>query len=286
MRNVLLTGLPRSGTTLVCHLLNKLPDTVALHEPLNPHLLMAPDRLDVCQKISLFCDKQRDQIRSSGTAVSKAMDGQVPSNPMADDVVGGQRLRQINGNEILVTNVRSYEFSIYVKHPAFFTGYLPGLIDSFECFAIVRNPLAVLLSWRDVPMPVAHGRAPSAELAAPALARALDHEPDVLCRQLILLDFFFERYVSFLQGRTLRYEDVILTDGRCLELIEPKARLLNAVLQSRNSRRLQTDPSVLHIADRLLQSDNACWNYYRRADVFSLLENNSLNPLQQSSIAD
>lgn len=31
-RNVVLTGLPRSGTTLVCYLLNKLPDTVALSE--------------------------------------------------------------------------------------------------------------------------------------------------------------------------------------------------------------------------------------------------------------
>lgn len=31
MRNVLITGTPRSGTTLLCSL-NKIPDTVALHE--------------------------------------------------------------------------------------------------------------------------------------------------------------------------------------------------------------------------------------------------------------
>ena len=35
MRNVLVTGTPRSGTTLICSLVNKLPDTVALHEPMN-----------------------------------------------------------------------------------------------------------------------------------------------------------------------------------------------------------------------------------------------------------
>ena len=29
-RNVLITGIPRSGTTLVCSLLNKVPDVVAL----------------------------------------------------------------------------------------------------------------------------------------------------------------------------------------------------------------------------------------------------------------
>jgi len=33
MPTTLLTGLPRSGTTLVCALLNRLPDTVALSEP-------------------------------------------------------------------------------------------------------------------------------------------------------------------------------------------------------------------------------------------------------------
>jgi len=32
-KNIILTGIPRSGTTLVCHLLNILYDTNALQEP-------------------------------------------------------------------------------------------------------------------------------------------------------------------------------------------------------------------------------------------------------------
>ena len=35
-RNIVLTGPGRSGTTLTCFLLNKLPDTVALSEPIAP----------------------------------------------------------------------------------------------------------------------------------------------------------------------------------------------------------------------------------------------------------
>ena len=35
-RNIVITGPGRSGTTLTCHLLNKLPNTVALSEPINP----------------------------------------------------------------------------------------------------------------------------------------------------------------------------------------------------------------------------------------------------------
>jgi hypothetical protein len=34
--NVVLTGLPRSGPKLACRLLNTLPDTVVLHEPIVP----------------------------------------------------------------------------------------------------------------------------------------------------------------------------------------------------------------------------------------------------------
>ena len=34
--DIILTGIARSGTTLSCSLLNKLPQCVALHEPMNP----------------------------------------------------------------------------------------------------------------------------------------------------------------------------------------------------------------------------------------------------------
>ncbi|HSK99870.1 MAG TPA: hypothetical protein VK869_06000, partial [Rubrobacteraceae bacterium] len=35
-RNIVITGPGRSGTTLTCFLLNKLPNTVALSEPISP----------------------------------------------------------------------------------------------------------------------------------------------------------------------------------------------------------------------------------------------------------
>ena len=35
-RTVLLTGLPRAGTTLCCHILNSCKGVLALHEPLSP----------------------------------------------------------------------------------------------------------------------------------------------------------------------------------------------------------------------------------------------------------
>ena len=37
---MLLTGLPRGGTTLACELLNHLPDVRALDEPMDPNRLL------------------------------------------------------------------------------------------------------------------------------------------------------------------------------------------------------------------------------------------------------
>ena len=271
MRNVLLTGLPRSGTTLICHLLNKLPDTVALHEPLNQELMLVEPAL-IIESINQFLSAQRIQILSSGSAVSKAMDGRVPTNPLGDDVVDGRRTNQLNGKLIKVSNVNSEDFSLYIKHPAFFTGHLPELVRNFECYAIIRNPLALLLSWRNANMPITRGRAPNAELASPTLLRELDREPDVIARQLIILDFFCERYWTYLQHKVVRYEDLINTGGKSMSLIEPRALQLNEELESRNLRCINIDPATRQIADRLLESSNACWQYYQRMDVISLIE--------------
>src|SRR5688500_6211375 len=79
--NILITGTPRSGTTLTCHLLNLLPDTVALHEPMRVSEFGAlHDHAEICRTIARFCADQRAAIGERGRAVSKQIDGTVPDN--------------------------------------------------------------------------------------------------------------------------------------------------------------------------------------------------------------
>jgi len=59
-QDILITGLPRSGTTLTCHLLNKLPNSVALHEPLSPDTLKGLDEAGLVETIQQFFSAQRD----------------------------------------------------------------------------------------------------------------------------------------------------------------------------------------------------------------------------------
>ena len=51
---VLLTGAPRSGTTPCCHLLDKVPGVVALHEPMKVDRFLAPAAADVQALVERF----------------------------------------------------------------------------------------------------------------------------------------------------------------------------------------------------------------------------------------
>ena len=134
--NVVLTGLPRSGTTLTCHLLNKLPDTVALHEPITYGRFDPEDEEAILDGIEQFYRRMRRMIRTQGVAVSKN--------------VGG-----------IITNRR--DLVLVTKQPAMFSALLPSLVDRFPYYTIVRNPLFVLASWNSVVLNVHDGRSPGAE---------------------------------------------------------------------------------------------------------------------------
>src|SRR4051812_46895636 len=97
--NVLITGTPRSGTTLSCHLLNKLPQTVALNEPMRGSQFRAST--EVCDVVARFCAEQRASILEQGRALSKNVDGFVPDNPIGTHRTGsGLRERVVSQGEI------------------------------------------------------------------------------------------------------------------------------------------------------------------------------------------
>jgi hypothetical protein len=90
-RNVVLTGLPRSGTTLACLLLNKLPDTVALSVPFNAGMFAeVSGEEETCDVIERFYRK----IRRQGVAISKLVGGEVTDNLFVGDAKSGSGKRR------------------------------------------------------------------------------------------------------------------------------------------------------------------------------------------------
>src|ERR671917_576694 len=149
-RNIVITGPGRSGTTLTCHLLNKLPDTVALSEPINPgkYADRLPDKEAVADGIQDFYREQRRMALKRGVVLTKHLGGVVPDNPKG--MVGGVRKRVVEKGKIPVGKDLSPDFFLGVKQTGIFTAMLPTLVNRFACFAIVRNPLAIRASSMSV----------------------------------------------------------------------------------------------------------------------------------------
>lgn len=271
--DVLLTGLPRSGTTLTCHLLNKCPGTVALHEPLNVaavgRLPTADERLAA---IRTFFADTRAGLRRDGCATSKHEGGSVPDNHVHEAPDGSRTTDRIGMGAVHFPHA-GLDPLVVVKHPAFFTGMLPELVGRLPVYAVVRNPLSVLASWSSVPMNVRDGHAPAAERVAPDLATLLARQPDALTRQLHLLSWFFEQYLRYLPPEAvLRYEQVVASGGRALAAITPAAAALDVPLTSKNGNSAYGSGMLARLGAYLLDTDGAYWRFYDRDDVRVLLE--------------
>lgn len=274
MTDIILTGLPRSGTTLTVSLLNKLPNIVALHEPMEPAQFVGLGRVsEIPKAIQSFFDEQRQSLLDRGTATSRGALGKIPDNPFQDEKpASGSREHTTSVDQLTIEKALTANFSLVIKHPNFFTALLDVLPTHFRCYAVIRNPLSVLLSWNSIDAPVQNGRAPFAEAFDNSLAEKLLSEADKTQRQLILIDWYFQQYQSHLSAdHIVRYEDIVTSGGKILSIITPTATTLNEALQSKNQNPLYDHAEAKRLADALLASDGCQWNFYSPDDIYRVL---------------
>ncbi|HWY39712.1 MAG TPA: hypothetical protein VNX27_02850 [Chthoniobacterales bacterium] len=274
-RNVLITGIPRSGTTLVCSLLNKLPDVVALHEPMDVwDFSQCRDAAALADAIENFCAEARCSLREQGFAISKHVGGEIRDNAAGDQVDGtGTRSRRTEHGKIFIDKPLSENFTLAIKHPLAFTALLEPLSQHFECFAVIRNPLATLASWNSLDwLKVKKGHAPIAEKLDADLARKLAAESDAIERQIQILEWSYDRFRRFLSDHNvIKYEELIKTRARELARAFPAATDLNEDLISKNLNKFYDRALMTDLGRRLLHRDGPLWNFYSKGDVENLL---------------
>lgn len=271
--DIVLTGLPRSGTTLTCHLLNQLPNTLALHEPMTVDFAALGGRAAMADAVEHFFAETRRSALADGTVRTKHIQGRLPVNPISDRY-GERGLRPTLAEigRVRIEKTLGADFLLVVKHPAAFTALLDELIARFPCYAVIRNPLSVLASWNSIAVPVQDGHAPGAERIDGALARALAGIDDRLARQLFLLSWFYEKYDRLLpRGAILRYEDTIASGGKSLAPITPLAERLAEPLRSKNANEVYDEKLMHGLGEALLRADGAFWRFYSRESVGQLL---------------
>lgn len=278
-KDFLITGIPRSGTSFVCSLINRLPDVVALNETMNMKtLLLAPDTAAKVATLKTYFTHVRDVILTRHMMPQHELSG-IDDNMFLTNRSSGRKSAKV-GKVALVELGRelSPNFSLGLKNLNVFALHLPEIEGHFDCWALVRNPLATLASWHTIDNPVRRGFIMGAKVLGLPLADTLANIKDDRSRRLALLDWYYRRFTEVLGlDRIKRYEDIVSTNGgRLADLFHSASTLPNlaeAPLENRNHNPLYGDAvGAIVDAEALLEDrHHTCWRVYQRSEVRALL---------------
>jgi hypothetical protein len=269
----LITGLPRSGTSLVCKLLNEFPDTVALNEPMQIIDLAGHTKRKQLKMIINFSRECRTSLLKNGSAPSLQTQGEI-ADIMFEQTPSVQSLRDLlpEKGSIRVNKSLSAGFTLAIKHNLGFTAILDQLANTFKCFGVIRNPLSVIASWQTINMPLSHGNAPVAEALDPQLKKNLAQTELVIERQIRILNWFFQIYRKTLPpGQIIRYEELTIGSEDILQKIVPGNAELKVALISRNTNPLYDKQKMILTGERLLKAGGAYLSFYPKEEIETLL---------------
>jgi len=270
-KNILLAGIPRSGTSFVCSLLNKVDGALALVEPLDMSAFSAcKDQYERHIFLSNYFECARNSILTEKKV--RALDFDSESNTFTSDGHQGRKTIIKGFKESKINKNLDDHFTFIIKHPNAFSALLKELCANWQCFAVVRNPVAVIASWSSLDHPLSQGRAPMAELFDEELKQDLDSTKDTLARQVHLVNWYFECYNRLLQpSQIIFYESVVKTSGKSLSSVVPAAQLLSEDINSMNNNRIYDKATMNKIA-RLLEDVGGSWTkFYTAHDINELI---------------
>lgn len=187
----LITGIPRSGTTLLSNMLNSQENVVVSAEPGG---ILLEDEATISEHLEHCLSqikKWHQQAKIEGTVYTRHIDGIIPDNWVSKNINLNNKQPEL-GN-VAINNKIESNFLFFIKDPGAFTALLPALVNvPIKTSALIRNPLAILASWNSSHFPVYNGRFPPAEKIDKELECKLNETDDRIARQLILL--FWSRY--------------------------------------------------------------------------------------------
>lgn len=268
---ILLTGIPRSGSTLSCKVLNHYENTLALLEPMNPSRINADEgKYEAILKISKFNFESRKKVLDTGFVLSRHKQGVMSSNFISNSSKKELRESVVNLGEVKIQKTLSNDFTLIIKQNAFFTSILDELRFFFPCYCIIRNPLAVLASWATVDLPINRGHIPAGERFDKLLAETLNVTEDVLDRQMIILNWFFEKFDDYApKENIIRYEDIIESNGNNFSNLSFNGKLEVEldILENKNWNSLYQNVDIDRLYNKLLKSTGIFWKYYSSDDI-------------------
>jgi hypothetical protein len=216
MPDLIITGVPRSGTTLAAAIIDQAPDCLCLSEP-DAHVdLMngAASPEDFVSRLSREFETVRSTILSGGSVLDRRRaDGAPLTNYFSEPLPDGRREAIFTIRSVQRSGLSS-DFVLGVKHNALYSAVLPEIVQSrrFRVIATVRDPVAVLMSWRTLDLPLSRGRLPAGERFWPELAALGRADLDLTDKQIGICDLLLRRFAELADRIAIVPYEVFVTD--------------------------------------------------------------------------
>ena len=268
--DIIITGLPRSGTTLLCMLLSEHENVVALNEPMDKDLFKNHE--DAIRNIETCFKNFRASLLESGKALARTKNGNITDNAYTPNSLSRQR--EVRRTEIQFSKKLDSQFTLAMKHCAEFTLLFPEILEKYSVFAVIRNPLALLGSWNSVNVPVSRGRVAKAQKLNKWLFDKLENMGnDILGRQLFIMSWYFEQFKLLSSERIIRYEDIVTKPSWTISRISGRELSGKYPEMSNKNTSDYYDSEFLKIAGpRLLESEGSYWDFYSREDIINIID--------------
>lgn len=212
--NTLITGIPRSGTTLVTSIVDSLSNTVALNEPLS-HATWPMEHPEAsAEDYVTYIKRDFEQLRKSILNTHSVYDWRdEKGNPVTD------YYKSKNAPKLKPLNLESRHltpgFRLAVKHNAPYLAVLDKLAKppDFTLLVVIRNPIDVIYSWRSLNIPISRGKLPHGIFYWPELKDITDAKIPLIEKQVRIYDLLCKKIAESQQAlRLIRYESLIQND--------------------------------------------------------------------------
>lgn len=210
--DIIVTGMPRGGTTLLGSLISSLDNVFCISEPFEIEKLLhdSHDRNDFVNKIANYYSLQRQIAIKNKKLINRvSVDGSLVTNYFVRN--GDKILLNYNEREVDI-ETKDPNFKLAVKHNAHFMSVLPEIIklEKFTIAAVVRHPVPTIMSWRSLNLPISRGRLPSGEKYWNELADIANSKADTLTKQVLIYELILKRLIEF-KGYILllSYEQIV-----------------------------------------------------------------------------
>jgi hypothetical protein len=210
-RDVLVTGISRSGTSWLCRLLHQHADCVALNEP--PEVVALLEREAEPHGLAAFLAETRARVLRGEPIANKLTGGHVTADTADSDAL-----------TLYTPTPATSDFVLAVKNTRAFLSRLDGIrraLPETRIVACVRNPFDTLGSWkrgfphlRDADVmhvPVGHPEDPWLGAADRAALRAIAATTDVAERRARWWCWFAEMLLRHRDGVVLVGYDELVT---------------------------------------------------------------------------